>query len=443
MIKLGRNEILSIFYVLLILFAFEASCQNQGDRRDIDGQVFRFNKGIWIHSALGDSYTLTDDYVAVYKSSKWNKWYSEGSVTLRKILDLGPNVVFKFKGGAGDFHIYATFKNRKLVKKAIAVGLEGINSGLGGAAIAGTAASSAVGASVSTTTILGIATVAGGGVLLADEIFKDEVKETKAKTHSNPKKIKQASSQESSNSRIHKSLTYHSTEIGFHFAGSSDSIESQVWNYAGIFSNRDHFSFAHFKTSSDLTNITASKNLLIRNRYHAAIQFQLSNESEVYETYTRYSQRSSLSLPISLKLNKWLSTAIALKVNYDNQRNLFTQNIDASLLYQPTDNLRAGVALRNIHSSKKNTDQVGLSGLGVSYRISNLNIGFEYINADDVDPYSGFGLQYDMNHFCNIKTGISEYMKTKFVALSYNGLQVSFHENSADHIVRLGYLLEW
>lgn len=158
-----------LMMIALLVISSVSFAQKDDDKKDIDGQVFSYNKGIWGHAALESSYSVTDDYTAVYKSAKWQKWYNEGSPTLKKLLDLGPNVVFKFKGSDGQFHTFGSFKNKKLVKKAIVGGSAAIATGLGGATVAGGGAAGGGGAAAAGGTILGVsattAAIVGGAVV--------------------------------------------------------------------------------------------------------------------------------------------------------------------------------------------------------------------------------------------------------------------------------------
>ncbi len=159
--------------ILMLIVSGLSFAQNEGDVKDIDGQVFKYTKGIWVHEALGGSYTLSDEYTSVHKDPKWNKWNAEGDATVKKILELGPNIVFKWKAKKDNqFHTWAVFRNNKLAAAAIKGGSVAVAAGLGGGAAAGAAgaaAGAAGAAAASSGTILGMtaatAAVVGGAVV--------------------------------------------------------------------------------------------------------------------------------------------------------------------------------------------------------------------------------------------------------------------------------------
>lgn len=95
---------------------FSWAWQEEGDSRNIDGQSFVLQDDVWMHEALGEDYELSPNFTTIYRDSKWNRWYQEGSPTLQKILDLGPNVIFKFLGRDGEFHVYAVFADEEKLR---------------------------------------------------------------------------------------------------------------------------------------------------------------------------------------------------------------------------------------------------------------------------------------------------------------------------------------
>lgn len=101
------NKWLSIGWLLIA--AISAFGQSRGETRDIDGLTFQFRNNIWVHTALDEGYDITEAYSTVHKNRLWHDWYDQGSDTLRKILDLGENVLFKFQGADGEDHVYAVF----------------------------------------------------------------------------------------------------------------------------------------------------------------------------------------------------------------------------------------------------------------------------------------------------------------------------------------------
>lgn len=94
---------------LLFLAALGSFAQSSGETTTIDGLTFQFRNNIWVHTALEDGYTINEAYSTVHKDRRWQDWYDQGSDTLKKILDLGKNVIFKFQGADGEDHVYAVF----------------------------------------------------------------------------------------------------------------------------------------------------------------------------------------------------------------------------------------------------------------------------------------------------------------------------------------------
>lgn len=90
--------------------------QGEGEERNIDGQSFVLRNDVWVHEALDEGYELSSNFTTVHGSTKWNRWYQEGSPTLQKILDLGPNVIFKFLGQDGEFHVYGVFEDEEKLR---------------------------------------------------------------------------------------------------------------------------------------------------------------------------------------------------------------------------------------------------------------------------------------------------------------------------------------
>ncbi len=140
-------------FLMIALFCLPLSilAQRSGDTKDIDGQKFTYNGSQWVHDSLGSSFSSTKQYSAVYRDKTWQKWYREGSPTLKKILDLGPNVAFKYKGADGQYHTYTVFSSK---------------AALGGAAGGGTASH----AGLSKGAWIGIgAAVVVAGVIIANK----------------------------------------------------------------------------------------------------------------------------------------------------------------------------------------------------------------------------------------------------------------------------------
>lgn len=94
---------------LSFLLCIPALAQSTGETRTIDGLEFQFRNNIWVHTVLDAGYSISEAYSTVHKDRLWQDWYDQGSDTLKKILDLGENVIFKFQGSDGEDHVYAVF----------------------------------------------------------------------------------------------------------------------------------------------------------------------------------------------------------------------------------------------------------------------------------------------------------------------------------------------
>ena len=164
----------SISWILLIT-TMTVWAQREGDKKDIDGQIFQYQKDVWIHEALGDNFDPSEEYTAVYRDARWNKWYQEGSTTLKKILDLGPNVVFKFRDRAGANNVYWVLESQDKVEKLLAGGAAAIIPGVslaGGGSGAGAGSGGGLG---STGLAVGIgAAVVAGAVIVENNDDDDD-----------------------------------------------------------------------------------------------------------------------------------------------------------------------------------------------------------------------------------------------------------------------------
>ena len=130
----------SFSLIALLLMSAFTFAQSEGDKKDIDGQKFTYSSGTWVHDALGDSFKHDKRYTAIHRDKTWKKWYSEGSPTLKKILDLGPNVAFKFKGADSQFHTYSVFPNKNAMAAVFGgSGGGGATAAAGGAKLSNTA----------------------------------------------------------------------------------------------------------------------------------------------------------------------------------------------------------------------------------------------------------------------------------------------------------------
>jgi len=79
----------------------------------IDGHKFTLIDGVWIHDDLGLEYVLEKEYASAYKENVWETWYEEGNPTLKKILELGDRIHFRFNGTDGIEHNFSVFPDKE------------------------------------------------------------------------------------------------------------------------------------------------------------------------------------------------------------------------------------------------------------------------------------------------------------------------------------------
>lgn len=119
--------------------AVQHTVQNEGNEKDVDGQKFNYQDGLWLHKALPANYELKEDFVTTYKSDLWQQWYDNGDETLRDILGLGKNVIFKYKGADDQEHVYAVYACDGMIPFILPVASTGISTLAKSAIIVGTA----------------------------------------------------------------------------------------------------------------------------------------------------------------------------------------------------------------------------------------------------------------------------------------------------------------
>ncbi len=146
-----------------LLLPLTVLAQSAGDTKDIDGQKFTYKGGTWVHDALNDGAVAEKSFSVVYRDKTWQKWYSEGSSTLKSILDLGPTVLFKYKDDKGVYHTYGVFDS-KAALAAAAGGGSGGTATAGGAG--GSGGGSAAGMATTTKVLIGAGALVAGAVIV-------------------------------------------------------------------------------------------------------------------------------------------------------------------------------------------------------------------------------------------------------------------------------------
>ncbi len=170
----------AFFLMSLLLISGGLFAQREGSKKEIDRQVFEYQKGFWLHEALGSNFDPVEEYTAVYKDRKWQNWYGQGSPTLKKILDLGANVVFRFKDKNNVPRVYWVLRDDDLLKKVLAGGAAAVLPGLAG--VAGSAAGASAGAGgggISTGVIIGVSAAAAAGVVVVVNANDEESSQMK------------------------------------------------------------------------------------------------------------------------------------------------------------------------------------------------------------------------------------------------------------------------
>jgi len=87
----------------------------EGIEIDIDGEIREIDKGFWIDNDVPKPYVTTTPFVADYEDKRWEGWYDNSAQDLKTILDLGPNILFHYRGSDGLMHSYLILEDAHLL----------------------------------------------------------------------------------------------------------------------------------------------------------------------------------------------------------------------------------------------------------------------------------------------------------------------------------------
>jgi hypothetical protein len=102
---------------------FETSPEIAPQSRVIAGQSFSLIEDTWVEDELGSDYVVPPENCVLHHSEQWKVWYENGNDTLRQILDLGSNVVFRYRDQRDQLQVFASFASKERI--IAATGLNG------------------------------------------------------------------------------------------------------------------------------------------------------------------------------------------------------------------------------------------------------------------------------------------------------------------------------
>jgi len=176
--EIGVHTMRRLLILATLLLPLSILAQSSGAKKEIDGQKFTYDGGTWVHDALDSSTKAEKAFSVVYRDKTWQKWYAEGSSTLKQILDLGSKVRFKYKGPDGAYHTYGVFESKAALKAGAVVVAGAAAGGAAGGAAAGGAAAAAAGGGAAAAAggmALGTQVLIGAGAIVAGAVVVDAV----------------------------------------------------------------------------------------------------------------------------------------------------------------------------------------------------------------------------------------------------------------------------
>ena len=164
----------TIFLLIATLVSLSLFAQSEGAKMDVDSQVFTFQRGFWIHDALPKSFDPIEENTAVYRRTRWSEWYDGGTATLKKILDLGPNVIFYFPLRGQVPSVHWVVQDDDMLGRVLAGGAAAVLPGLA-------AAGGSTGGGLSATAVGVGGAVLVGGVIVANNKDDDNATDIRPK----------------------------------------------------------------------------------------------------------------------------------------------------------------------------------------------------------------------------------------------------------------------
>ncbi|PIE02773.1 MAG: hypothetical protein CSA81_05505 [Acidobacteria bacterium] len=93
---------------LVVLLMASVAVLGLEDSVSVGDRTFIMKDGAWYMEGLPDDFQIEDGYICEHKDDIWQNWYNSGDEQLKKILELGPNIVWMMKSSVdGKEHVFA------------------------------------------------------------------------------------------------------------------------------------------------------------------------------------------------------------------------------------------------------------------------------------------------------------------------------------------------
>jgi len=111
----------SIAAIAILIMSLTAMAQEPGQTVELGGELFTYQAeaNLWVHAALGEAFQTTQAFSAVRGDAKWRAWQRNGDEVLQRILELGPNVAFRYRGEDGRPYTYGVFADKNAFVAAV------------------------------------------------------------------------------------------------------------------------------------------------------------------------------------------------------------------------------------------------------------------------------------------------------------------------------------
>ena len=104
--------LISLLVISVSLFAADG-------KRTIGDMTFELEGHVWVQQGLEEG-TASSEFATVFGDSKWQRWNRQGSANLRKVLALGPNVVFSAPTRDGESRVFTVHQDKQLLNSSVA-----------------------------------------------------------------------------------------------------------------------------------------------------------------------------------------------------------------------------------------------------------------------------------------------------------------------------------
>ena len=420
---------------------------------------FIYQADTWIYDGAIDE---QPDFGSVYKDKTWQEWYDEGNSTLKKILDLGPNVRFKYIGKDGSMYTYEVYASKAAMRA-------------GGIPMAGgeIAASGGSGAGISSAAawIIGGSAVVAGAVIISEEelsIPQPPPPIEREEIVSRVFGIQLGNPQE-------RFLNMASTNIGLNFSGGGRE-EVAVFGNASSLAFQDGSPFhasTNYSGSNPSQNFSYATHCLYkgsRSRFDlGALWIDQRSPVEVItekgnsfsfpvsqEEYTlnltwayRFDERFSLGLSSKLKgqdldlpvfveienifapNNQVIDRNIRF-INESIEENVF--DLDLSSTYRFSDSWDLGIVVLNSINNKlfnepgkEKSRSTRLFATGTSFKWKNNVLGLDFVYPEEGGSYFATGWHLKIKEDWSTGIGYSEFEDSLITTIRWRGISLSYH----------------